>query len=187
LWPRSCHAFFRHLMAVVSSIHRYPFDGKLGEPQIRQGPKSFFTTVENLTTIPRSSSPKPSHHTDRILVALPGRQQKLFFSKVSRQALVHKHPPFQWAPAAFRWKHRTRCMKLKTHLHIASLTKRGVGSRRFLSFMAWCWGRHVIFWFRFQNTSQKCQSSTVSRLGFTTVFTFMAPYQSTLNTDFKCC
>ena len=119
LWPRGCHAFFRHLMAVVIFIRRYPFDGKLGEPQIRQGRKSFFTPVENRTTIPRSSSPKPTHYTDRILVALSGRWQKPFFSKVSRQALVPKHPLFQWTPAAFRWKHRTPRMKLKTHFHIA--------------------------------------------------------------------
>jgi hypothetical protein len=89
-------------MAVVSFI-RYPINGKLGEPQIRQGRKSSFTPVENQTTIPRSSSPKPSHYTDWALVALPGKEQKFFYFKVS------KHPPFQWAPAAFRWKRRTRC------------------------------------------------------------------------------
>ena len=46
-----------------------------------------------------------------------GGSQKPLFSRVSRQ------PPIQWVPAVFGRKHRSRCAKLKTHLHTRVVPK----------------------------------------------------------------
>jgi hypothetical protein len=148
-----------------------------------------------VSLLPSKIEPRFLDHPARSLVTTPtdsgsslGKRAETLLLQSVQTSSGAQTASFQWAPAAFRWRHSTRCVKMKTRLHIAKFNEAWgcISTVHTPScFDAEVGTLHFTFAFRIRARSANAPPSAGSVLEHSVHLcsTVQYEYQSTTNTD----